>query len=674
MPEFGAGAGAGARAGYLGFVPLGAVALGLVACASSGPGPPVPAEPVPFSLPDIPARDGALRVDIVYPPAGGAIAVRDSNFVFGSVGSGRATLRINGETVAVAPNGAFLAFLPVPDDGVYRIDASRDDEVATLEHTVRLPAPLSVPDSGAHIVASSAYPTGALALPAGEAFEVGFRGTAGGLATLRLPDGRAAMLHEEPVATGPTTDAQNFRTDAAEQGRAASRVSRYRASVAARSLVSTDSGVAQPRLREGSATAGEAVLELVVGADTARLPLRLNLAAIEAGVPRVAVATPPADAPSDWTVRGRPSTAGPFHWFFPPGTRFAVDGEAGGFLRARLSRDLAAWIPKADVRLEAIGSPVPRAVVAGARFIASSDHVDLRLPLETRLPYAVDGDGRTLVLDVYGATSETNFFQYGSLDPLIQRAMWSQPQDGVYRVTVELSTPVWGYDVRYDASDALVLRIRRPPAIDPARPLAALLIAVDAGHPPAGSTGPTRLTEAEANLALARRLQPLLEAAGARVLMTRTGPGPVDLGLRPRMAADSGAHVLVSLHNNAFPDGVNPNENAGTSVYYYQPHSLDLARHVQRELLAALGTRDIGIGRADLALARPTWMPSILSETLFMMLPRHEAALRDPIVQERIAQAHLRALEAFLRERAAAMRMPATGPGTARSPEREARE
>jgi N-acetylmuramoyl-L-alanine amidase len=46
-------------------------------------------------------------------------------------------------------------------------------------------------------------------------------------------------------------------------------------------------------------------------------------------------------------------------------------------------------------------------------------------------------------------------------------------------------------------------------------------------------------------------------------------------------------------------------------------------------------------------------MPSILSETLFMMVPQQESALRDALVQERIARAHLEALERFLLGRAA---------------------
>ena len=233
-------------------------------------------------------------------------------------------------------------------------------------------------------------------------------------------------------------------------------------------------------------------------------------------------------------------------------------------------------------------------------------------------------------MTVYGATSAVNFMQYGALDPLIRRAEWSQPADGVFVVDLDLTAPVWGYHAFFDEADALIVRVRRPPSIDPARPLAGLLIAVDAGHPPGGATGPAGLTEAEANLGVARQLKPMLEAAGARVLMLRTDAAPVDLGARPRMAAEFDADVLVSLHNNAFPDGVNPFENNGTSAYYYQPHSADLARAVQRALLDELGQRDLGIGRADLALVRPTWMPSVLSETLFLMVPEQETHCVTP--------------------------------------------
>src|SRR5688572_32246615 len=45
-------------------------------------------------------------------------------------------------------------------------------------------------------------------------------------------------------------------------------------------------------------------------------------------------------------------------------------------------------------------------------------------------------------------------------------------------------------------------------------------------------------------------LKPLLEAAGAHVIMTRTTNVFLELGDRTKMATDSNAHILLSVHNN----------------------------------------------------------------------------------------------------------------------------
>jgi N-acetylmuramoyl-L-alanine amidase len=128
----------------------------------------------------------------------------------------------------------------------------------------------------------------------------------------------------------------------------------------------------------------------------------------------------------------------------------------------------------------------------------------------------------------------------------------------------------------------------------------------------------------------------------------------VDIALEDRVAraTDAGAELLLSIHMDAFPDGVNPFVNVGTHMFYFHPRAAGLARHLQRELLDELGLPDRGINRADLALARPTWMPAVLTETMFMMIPRWEAAMRDPEVIDRIARAHLRGIADFLRSRA----------------------
>jgi N-acetylmuramoyl-L-alanine amidase len=228
---------------------------------------------------------------------------------------------------------------------------------------------------------------------------------------------------------------------------------------------------------------------------------------------------------------------------------------------------------------------------------------------------------------------------------------WRQISADELALTFELARPVWGYRARWERSD-LVLDIRRPPRLSADDPLRGRLIAVDAGHPPGGAMGPTGFREAEANLQVALEVQRLLQSAGARVLMTRTTDTPVDLWPRVAEAEQANADVLLSIHNNALPDGINPFTNNGTSVYYNHPRSIALARAVQARLLERFGLRDLGIGRGDLALVRGTWMPSVLTEALFMMLPDQEAALRSREGSHRYAQAVVDGLRDYLHQRA----------------------
>ena len=645
---------------------LGAVALPACTAAmpeatggGAGRMPPFPvpgtagAERVP-SLPPIPFADGDVSLEVGYPAEGAALAVRDRNFLFGSTGSGRARLTVNGAPVEVAPNGGFLAFLPVPPDGVYRLVAERDGVTATFERTVRLPPSPSPPLEGLAIMAGSGYPSGSSAAGPGEPIEVGFRGTPGGDAWLVFSGGDRVRLVEAGALdaaadTGGALVAQRPEARPAPQRATV----RYEGVLPARAVVAADAEVPRPTVGGLPPEAEGARFELILGADTVRTPLRLNLAILSPERPRVAAAFPPPDAPSEWRVRGRNDVAGPYHFFWPEGTVLKITGERDGMLRVGLAPNRSAWVPAGEVHLLAEGTPPPSTFVGDVRLYPEPGHIDVRIPLPERLPFQVVAEERVLHLEVFGAVSRTNFFQYGQMDPLVERAEWSQPSDQVYRVSVRLNAPVWGYEAFFDASGAVVLRIRRPPGIDPSAPLRGLRVVVDPGHGGAyrATRGPTGLAEADANLAVSLALRDFLEERGADVILTRTGDETVELADRPRIAVDAGGDLLVSVHNNAFPDGVDPRANHGTSVYYFHPPSAELARLLQQELLEELGTRDLGIERADLAVVRPSWMPSILSEALFMMIPEQEAALRDPDVQRRIALAHVRALEAFAARR-----------------------
>jgi N-acetylmuramoyl-L-alanine amidase len=141
----------------------------------------------------------------------------------------------------------------------------------------------------------------------------------------------------------------------------------------------------------------------------------------------------------------------------------------------------------------------------------------------------------------------------------------------------------------------------------------------------------------------------MLQNAGAKVHMTRLSDSTVDLWPRVASAEQAGADLLVSIHNNALPDGVNPFTNNGTSVFYNQPRSMPLAAAVQEAVVRHLKLPDLGIARADLAVIRGTWMPSVLVEGMFIIMPEQEAALRTTSGARRYARGVYEGITGFLR-------------------------
>src|SRR5690606_2254048 len=242
-------------------------------------------------------------------------------------------------------------------------------------------------------------------------------------------------------------------------------------------------------------------------------------------------------------------------------------------------------------------------------------------------PFRVEAGESHLDLTLYTAREIAPDPLPAGIDPLLGGIEWARLGPGAIRARIRLSRPLWGYKAFYTEGGDLVLRLRRPPGIEVMSPLRGRRIVVDPGHPPAGATGPTGLTEAEANLAVALRLAEQLRARGAEVLLTRTDATPSSTTERVRKAVAWDGELLVSVHNNAFAEGVNPFRSQGTSVYYFHPFSAPLARALDRDIVEATRIPDLGARWGNLALARPTWMPSALTESLFMLIPEQEAAL-----------------------------------------------
>jgi N-acetylmuramoyl-L-alanine amidase len=293
----------------------------------------------------------------------------------------------------------------------------------------------------------------------------------------------------------------------------------------------------------------------------------------------------------------------------------------------------------------------PQAIVNSPRLIPAEKAVQLRVPVTSRVPFRVDEFEKSLELRVYSAVADMDWIRYTGTDPFVKLISFAQPVEDEVVLRVDLDRDVWGYRTRWEGN-TLVLEIRRPPVIDASNPLRGRKIAIDAGHPPAGATGPNGVHEAQVVLAIARLTKQMLDAAGAQGILVRDSDAPLDLIPRLRIIDQSDAEVVVSIHANALPDGVNPFVNSGTSVYYFHPRSAPLARALNRALVHQFGFRDLGMGRGDLALARPTWLPAALTEGLFIMVPDQEYWLNSPEGQARYARGLVDGVADFLRERA----------------------
>lgn len=569
---------------------------------------------VPGVLPAIPFVDGPLAINVVYPSAGQTIAARDSTFLLGSVGNGRASLTINGAAVPVNPNGSFLAWLPFPAGAKprYVFVARVGDSAVTSTLDVARPAVAApLPETGRLVVdRRSVQPDSGFRLRAGESVRLAIRAPSNATVTARLADGSSRSL----VAGA----GQLFRAD-------------------------VPAGLLARPARIVVSRNGESLTVTVPPVET-----------VNVDAPRfVELKNSNLDAQSDTdaVTIARPDIGGTYKWFLLPGTVLETTGARPGWVRVRLDGSLEAWIESRDAAPAARTARVVR-TASNARVVGGRRYTDVRIPMGERPAFEVAESRDALTLSLYGTVSNMDIVNMPTADPSLRDLTWQQVGSDRVQVTAHLEHQPYGWLVLWDRG-TFVLRIRRPPPVDAARPLAGKIVAIDAGHPPIGSTGPTGLYEGDAVLAVAGVLKPMLEREGATVVMTRSAPGPVALGARPIAARRADADVFVSIHLNAHPDGVNPYRINGSGAYYFHDHAASLARFVQRGLVRWMGLNDLGVNYDNLAVVRQTWVPAILCEGAFVILPDQEAALRTPEFQSRYAIGILEGLEEWFRSLAA---------------------
>ncbi len=583
-----------------------------------------------------------LNPRVQYPAENQTIASRDSNFILGSIGSGDAKLTINGYAVDVAPNGAYIGWLPNPPaaNPVYDLVVTRGADTVRRTLRVKYPTRTILAATGKlRVDSGSVSPAGRPRVRRDEMLRVSVRAPLNAGVWLQLDSVRVPMVASQVAQAN------------------GNRMARGQATLLTDVVVPTTEDVAGVFLTEVAAERLDAKSRIIVGrgADTVRLtiapPTLVDPLVRIVGVLRT---TAKFESDTDRVVIGRPVPEGTYKWLLMPGTIVEITGKQGAFTRVRLDSNLEVWVENNDVLALPEGTPVPRRVTSGMRVIPSQQWSDVIIPTGDRAPFIVEVDGDKLIVTLYGTTASPDISPIIGNDTLVRQISWEQVTSDRVRIELRLSQPVYGWLSQWDGNRrAMVIRVRRLPAINKDRPLQNMVIAVDPGHPPAGSTGPTGLFEGDAVLPVGEMVAQMLRDRGAIPVMTRTTKGPVGLTERTVTSRRANANAFVSIHLNAFGDGTNPFTNNGTSTLFFHQTGEPLARPVQRELVKRFGLRDLGVHYQNLAIARPTWYPSVLTEGVFVIMPEQEAAMRTPAFQKLYAEGIVAGLEAYFRELAA---------------------
>jgi N-acetylmuramoyl-L-alanine amidase len=379
----------------------------------------------------------------------------------------------------------------------------------------------------------------------------------------------------------------------------------------------------------------------------AKVETKGTISVLDSAVPLVAQLT------SEAAMWNAPQ-GGAIIWTLPAGMRVEVTGKIGSRYRARLSPQDVAWLDASNLRMLPLGTSVPRAVVSSMTCSVLDDRVQLVLDMTGKVPFRVEQSLRPAWLDIYlyGAHQGPQWLTYPEKQVVIERVSWTQPAEGVYRLRVELNQKQqWGYTVGY-GERGLVVEVRRAPQIakPPSSPVAGLTFVLDPGHggDEPGAISPTGIMEKDVNLKWAKMLASMLRNAGARVVLTREDDSTLSLKERVQIAQQARGHIFVMMHNNSVGEGADPMMR-GTSTYYTQPHSQDLAWTVYPKL-RQIGLAGFGKIYSTYFITRQTDMLYFLVEGAFMSNPEDEMLLMNDSFVEQMAKAVFDGLEEFLRK------------------------
>ncbi len=301
--------------------------------------------------------------------------------------------------------------------------------------------------------------------------------------------------------------------------------------------------------------------------------------------------------------------------------------------------------------------------------ISGLNKLQITLKTKWKVPYNIDYPGQNYYYSYkknYNVTSfnassvRMTFFHTASVSGnidvsgsnVLSSAVWSSSAPNkTVTLTFGLKNPggYYGSSLEYDANGNMVITVNRKPDAQ-----TGYVVLLDPGHGGAepGAVGlGSAVQERQINLDFALRVKQELESRGVTVYMTRTGNDKerdtLTLEQRKEITRSIKPDLYVSIHCNGSysPDSI------GTSTYYYEPYSYNLAKNIYDELLSVHRNR-LYPGRQDLysaladkvqfypfSVTRVEDCPSTLIEVGYLTNDNECAMMAQPDIQAAFGKA-----------------------------------
>lgn len=549
-------------------------------------------------------------------------------FVFGQVNLTQpATLDINGQAVELYKNGAFVAFVPVKSEELTFVLTAKNktETVQAVRHVRMTGNNAQILAEEATLLETSAFPQRPVELLPGDAVNLYVRGTPGARVSAQLSalkGGKEILLTED--TSRPGTYRGTFQISP-----------------------------------EQAAKTTKVVYKMTDGPDDSKdkisAPSKITVRDGQGPFSYARVTQPGVK------VRKLPTASGNLYPYYRAYGIVRVNGQMANQSRLRLSDTESAWLE--NTHLELLESaPQNNNELSFIRTETSDERTRFIFTLNREVPLQIHEFKDRVELTLYYVDHFEQNFSLDNTSPLVSNIQWSEPAEKAvaFRILLRPGVRLWGHAYRFE-DNQLILDLMHQPALNTTekQPLKGARIVIDAGHSPGrtapydGAVGPTGYLEYEGSLALAQELKPLLEKAGATVLLTRVGDNQMSLQNRYDYALAQQAHLFVSLHYNALPETANPfAKPRGFSVYYTYPHSFDLAESVYNAFIKNVALADNGLIANDvLFIPRMPDYPSILVENAYLMLPEQEEMAKTKAGRAPFVKALYEGIVGFYRKR-----------------------